>query len=304
MLNFSVVVPTRNGGDTWREAARRLAAYVNPLDVFVIDSESTDGSDQVSLDNGFNLIRIEKKDFNHGGTRKKGAAYVKDKSDIVIFMTQDAILHDEEAVPNLLKAFRDPDVTAATGRQLPHEGASLSAANARLFNYPELSRVSGLAEVECFGIKAAFCSNSFAAYRMDSFFSCGGFSEDIIFGEDMCLAAKMILSGFKVAYVAEAKVFHSHDYSLLEEFKRSVDVGVFHSKESWLIDTFGKAEGEGVRFAVSEIRMFLRKSQYGHAFFSVLRSAAKYLGYFIGRRFFFFPVAFMKKVSMNSGYWG
>jgi len=52
-------------------------------------------------------------------------------------------------------------------------------------------------------------------------------------------------------------VFHSHDYSFLDEFKRYFDIGVFHTNTSWLQQTFGGASGEGLRFVISEMRYLM-----------------------------------------------
>jgi hypothetical protein len=33
-----------------------------------------------------------------------------------------------------------------------------------------------------------------------------------------CVAGRMLLAGYKIAYAAEARVYHSHAYSLVQEF--------------------------------------------------------------------------------------
>ncbi|MFW8286919.1 glycosyltransferase family 2 protein, partial [Klebsiella pneumoniae] len=76
--------------------------------------------------------------------------------------------------------------------------------------------------------------------------------------EDMFYTAKAILAGYKVAYVPEAKVHHSHNYSPSEEFKRYFDIGVFHTDEPWIRNSFGGAGGEGKRFIISEFKFLLK----------------------------------------------
>ena len=89
--------------------------------------------------------------------------------------------------------------------------------------------------ISSIGIKAAFLSNSFAAYRRSALESVGGFPSDTIFGEDTFAAAKMLLNGWKIAYSAEATVYHSHNLTFIEEFRRYFDIGVFHSREKWFM---------------------------------------------------------------------
>lgn len=55
----------------------------------------------------------------------------------------------------------------------------------------------------------------------------GGFPEDVIGSEDAYVAARMLLGGYAVRYATTAEVYHSHDYSVLEEFRRYFDIGVF-----------------------------------------------------------------------------
>ena len=54
----------------------------------------------------------------------------------------------------------------------------------------------------------------------------GGFETRTIFNEDMIFAGKVILAGGAVAYCAEARVIHSHNYSGIMQFKRNFDLGI------------------------------------------------------------------------------
>ena len=51
------------------------------------------------------------------------------------------------------------------GRQLPYENASLFASHLREFNYGTKSYIRTYDDREKYGIKTAFLSDSFAAYR-------------------------------------------------------------------------------------------------------------------------------------------
>ncbi len=186
---------------------------------------------------------ISRSSFNHGRTRQL-AADLCPEADIIIYMTQDAILASPDSVKNILTGFNDEKVGAVCGRQLPYPDASPIAAHARLFNYPAVSSVKSKDDIKRIGIKAAFLSNSFAAYRRTALMDVGGFPSNIIFGEDTYVAARMLLAGWKVAYAAEATCYHSHNYRIVEEFRRYFDIGIFHSQEKWFISLLGKAEGE------------------------------------------------------------
>lgn len=296
-------IPTLNAGKLWPAVIQGIKRQLTQPDkVVIIDSGSTDGTlSHLALDD-FEVIHIDKKDFDHGGTRQMAIDRFPD-ADVYLFLTQDAILADEHALGNLIKVFMEkPSVGVAYGRQLPHVGARGLEAHARLFNYPTHSQLRGLNSISTYGIKTASCSNSFSAYRRTAFQEAGGFPSGTILGEDVIAAGRIILNGWQLGYRADAQVYHSHSYSIREEFKRYFDIGVFHATNAWIFEHFGHAESEGVKYVKSEIAYLIRHSlsELPKAFFSTL---AKWLGYKLGLLHKHFPASWNKRFSMHKAYW-
>lgn len=301
-MRFCIIIPTYNGGEVWGETVSNLVKYgPNPDDVYVVDSGSSDETADIAIKNGFNLEIIDKNDFNHGGTRNEKAISLKDKYDVAIFLTQDAI-PEIDFFREIIEVFSDNKVACAYGRQLPHKDANSIARHARLFNYPDQSHCYSLQDASKVGLKTVFTSNSFAAYRLDIFSSIGGFPTRTILSEDMYFAAQAVLAGYKVAYVSDAMVRHSHNYSIKEEFRRYFDIGVFHYEQSWIRNKFGGAGGEGKKFIISELKYLLKKSPLTIPK-ACLNNVAKILGYKLGQNFKKFPVFMVKKFSMHRRYW-
>jgi rhamnosyltransferase len=223
-------------------------------------------------------------------------------ADIILFMTQDAVLQGAESLARLLETFDDPEVGAAYGRQLPFPDATPFAAHARRFNYPPQSRISTMADVPRLGIKATFISNSFAAYRLAALHDVGSFPQACIVSEDTYVTAKMLKAGWALAYCAEAQVFHSHNYSLCQEFKRYFDIGVFHSREPWVQREFAVAEAEGRRFVISEMKYLLRNAP-SLLLLAVIRTLAKYIGFRMGLYEDKLPVTLKSRLSMQPAFW-
>ncbi len=300
-MKFTVVVPTLNAGHLWHEwiiAIKNQSAKADK--VLVVDSGSADDTVELALLAGFDLKIIQKKDFGHGETRQLAVGLLS-KSDVLVFLTQDAVLRDNESINNILKPFSDDDVAAVCGRQLPRLKATPNEAHARLYNYSSESFIRSINDVDQFGLKTAFLSNSFAAYRMSSLTEVGGFPDNVIFGEDMYMAAKILKAGYKIAYTADACVYHSHDYSLWQEMKRYFDMGVFHAREPWIRQELGDAEGEGIKFVVSELNYLLR-----HAYWQIpealLRTLFRYTGFRLGLIEKRLPLWLKRKLAMNKGY--
>ena len=301
-LRIAMVVPTYNGGDVWRKSAESIRNYFSG-DVLVIDSGSKDDTVRIAYEMGFSVTGINSRDFNHGGTRNLGLRQVASSNDIVLFMTQDAILNDAHSVESMVTMFEaDEQLAAIYGRQIPHDDANVIARHARHFNYSDRGYVVSKESGKPLGIKAVFMSNSFSAYRVEIFEDLGGFAENTILCEDMLFAANALTAGYKVGYVADAVVKHSHNYTAGEEFSRYFDIGVFHQEQSWIRRDFGGAGGEGKKFILSEIKFVLKRQPF-YLIQAFINNVAKFLGYQLGKRYKQLPLSLTKKLSMHKKYW-
>lgn len=302
MSKVGLIIPTLNAGSLWESWLKAFAQQTRKPDyLLVIDSSSSDGTVALARAQGFEVQVISKSEFNHGGTRQFGVNMLPEM-DIIVFLTQDALLAKPDAIERLLAAFVDQRVGAAYGRQLPHRGAGPIAAHARLFNYPAESQLRGIEDRARFGIKSVFMSNSFSAYRCSTLMQVGGFPTDTIMNEDTYVAGRMLMSGWKIAYCADAQVFHSHDYGFLDEFKRYFDIGVFHTHTAWLQQTFGGASGEGLRFVISEMRYLMKYAPWLIPS-AVLRTGLKWLGFKLGALHRGLPRAILRRFSLHKNYW-
>jgi len=302
MLKIAVLIPTLNAGREFVELLRTIALQRAVIDKkIIIDSGSNDNTVALAIDYGFDVLKIHKNDFDHGYARQLLAEAAKD-CDLLIYLTQDCILKGSSSFTELIKAFDDPKVGIAYGRQLPHSGAKVLETHARLFNYPNKSIVKSFDDRGKLGIKTASCSNSFAAYRTTALEEVGGFPGLTIFAEDVIVGGQVLIKGWKIAYVAEAEVYHSHDYTTKEEFKRYFDIGVFHSTNNWLLEEFGSAGGEGLKYLKSEL-MYVFKHNLLVLPKMMLSIAAKFLGYKLGMMHESLSLKQKKSFSMHSKYW-
>lgn len=303
IVKVQIIIPVYHPDDKLMQLLESLHSQKDAFyGVCILDS----GSDKqyMTYENKlphFYVQEVNPNTFDHGGTRRLAAEQNYD-ADILIYMTQDAVPADEHAIANLIHAFENSHVGCAYGRQLPDKNASLMSEHARLFNYGKESYVRGQEDVIDYGMKTVFMSDSFAAYRTSALKQVGSFPKHANVSEDMYVAAKMVKAGWQVAYRADAKVYHSHNYTIWREFCRYFDIGVFHGREAWIRREFGKAEGEGKRFVVSEIKYLCG---YNPLLLipMTLRNGMKFIGYRLGIWEKYIPLWIKKKISMTKVFW-
>jgi len=303
LYSISVIIPTFNGEKTLKEFFAALGRQtVQPEEIIVGDSSSTDGTVEICREAGAEIFPIEKAAFDHGGTRTFLTRQAK--SDIVVFFTQDAVLATRNSLETLVVALlKDEDVACSYGRQLPHKDATTIASHLRHFNYPPDSNIRSFEDKAQYGLKTIFISNSFAAYKKERLEAVDCFKNGLIFGEDTCTLGRLLTAGYKVAYVSDAAVYHSHNYSMIEEFCRSFDIGVLHSSERWLLETYGSAENIGGNYIRSVLTKLIDDKKYILLADCFMRSGLKYIGYKLGKIYIHLPPIVLPFLSMHSLWW-
>ena len=280
---------------------RPAGKQTHPVErIIVINTDESGFPKNLRWPANMEVYHIAPEEFDHGATRDMAAR--KSTADLMLFMTQDAVPADTHLVEYLAKAFDDPLVAAAYARQLAKKTDSAIERFTRNFNYPAESRVKTQADIQALGIKTYFCSNSCAMYRKSTYEELGGFLPEAIFNEDMVFASTAINAGYSVAYVAEARVIHSHNYTGFQQFQRNFDNGVSHADNQ---ETFHNVEtlGEGKRLVFDTARYLIRHHEFGQLFRLVYISGCKVVGYKLGEKYYKLPKKLISFCTMNKKYW-
>lgn len=228
--SVSVVIPTLNAEPEIEDLLALLEAQTfAPREIIVIDSSSDDHTVEIAKAHPLvRVIEIQRKDFDHGGTRNLG--FNESVGDFVLFMTQDAVPVDESLLEKLLRPFEDGDVAIVSARQLPKEDARPFERLVREFNYPDESNKRSEKDIKRLGIKAFFSSDVCCMYRRSSLSLIGGVPTPCSTNEDMLAAARCLKADMSVCYVADACVYHSHNLSINRQFQRNKEIGMFLSR--------------------------------------------------------------------------
>ncbi len=307
MLTVDVIIPTYQPDEKWnRQVAGLLRQTYQPHHVLVVNTgEPLKNQERVrerfaARRIPAEFVNITPEEFDHGGTRHMAAG--RCEGDLLLFMTDDAVPGDSFLIENLVKAFDRESVAAAYARQLPDQECRLIERYTRSFNYPDQSRMKTAADLEELGIKTFFCSNVCAMYRRSVYEKLGGFPVPAIFNEDMIFAGRLIQAGYGIAYAADAKVIHSHNYSFRQQFSRNFDLGV-SQKQNPRVFGMAKSEGEGIRLVKKTAGFLVKNRRFDRLPALALGSGAKFLGYRLGKCYDRLPRRLVYYISMNKRYW-
>lgn len=306
-MKVDILIPTFKPGEEFVELLKRLQKQTMPLHKVIVMNTEEVHWDRLIHENAeikqfqnLEVHHVSQSEFDHGGTRHKGMLY--SEADVCICMTQDALPSDEYLIEKLIAPFMDGQVAVSYARQMPKKDAGPLEQFSRAFNYPDESKRKTSADIETMGIKAFFCSDVCAAYNRDIYLKLGGFIKHTIFNEDMIFASGALKNGYHVYYAADAKVLHSHEYGFLQQLRRNFDLGVSQADHPEVFAGIS-SEKEGKKMVLSACRHFIKIKKPLEILHLIWQSGAKYIGYFLGKRYRKLPKFVVCHITMNSAYW-
>ncbi len=306
-----VIIPVYKPKKQFKYLLSMLAVQTYPIhQVILMNTEKTYWNEEemkgIMPDNLDIVVHhISKQDFDHGATRHQ--AMELSNAHIAVCMTDDAVPADKGLIENLVQAFDQtgPDgqtVIEAYARQIPNKDCGVAERFTRSFNYPEDGCIKTVRDLDKMGIKTFFASNVCCAYRRDLYMAQGGFIRKTIFNEDMIFAGKAIQDGYAIAYAADARVIHSHNYTYMQQFKRNFDLAVSQADHP---EIFGmvRSESEGIRLVRTTAGYLIKKGKIWLIPDLILKSGFKYLGYRVGKQYQKLPKSAVMRCTMNPEYW-
>ncbi len=305
-MKIDVIIPTYKPGPGLLELIERLQEQtVPPQKIILMNTEEkyfqklVYGTRFPENHKKVEVNHISKREFDHGRTRRQGVK--KSDADIFVMMTQDAMPADDRLLERLTEQLTDK-VAVAYARQLPDAECSVIERYVRGFNYPEKSAIKSQRDLPKLGIKTYFCSNVCAAYRRDIYEELGGFVRHTIFNEDMIYAATAIKADYRIAYVAEAQVIHSHNYTNRQQFHRNFDLGVSQAEYPQVFADVA-SESEGKKMVLKTAGYLLRSGNALKIPYLFLQTGCKYAGYLLGKHYKSLPQVLVRAFSDNKDYW-
>lgn len=167
-------------------------------EVVLVDSGSTDGTLEIAERYGCRILHITREEFSFGRSLNMGCEAAG--GDILVITSGHCVPTDSHWLQRLCQPLIDGHAQYSYGRQLA--GPESHYSESRVFEkyFPAESRIPQEG-FYCNNANSALLKESWSRYRFD---------EELTGLEDMALAQKLVRDGGKVAYVAEAAVYHHH----------------------------------------------------------------------------------------------
>ena len=176
-----------------------LRQTIQPDQVILVDSGSTDDSVAIAQAHGADITHIGPEDFSFGRSLNVGCAAAT--GEILVLVSAHVYPVDEHWLENLIAPFSESGVVLSYGRQTGDHRTSFSELQLMRQWYPEQSNPDQ---------DTPFCNNANCAIRRD-WWERFPYDEQLTGLEDLAWATNALDHGGRIAYRADATIAHIHD---------------------------------------------------------------------------------------------
>jgi glycosyltransferase involved in cell wall biosynthesis len=217
MIELSVIIPAYN-------ASKRISFCVESLltqktsrkyEVIVVDDGSTDGIDKVL--SRYPVVRLLKQKNSGPGTARNLG--VKEAQGKIVLFTDDDCIAEEDWIDRMAEAFDDREVVGVKGTYLTRQEEPVARFVQIEYEekYDVLSKHKSIDFIDTYS----------AGFRRKTFLEAGGYHRRFRTAsvEDQEFSFRLARRGYKMLFVPEAKVWHSHVDSALGYMRKKIKIG-------------------------------------------------------------------------------
>jgi glycosyltransferase involved in cell wall biosynthesis len=203
-IHVSLIIRTLNEARHLDELLSALARQqTNGLrwEVVLVDSGSTDGTLEIAASHACRIHHITREEFSFGRSLNIGCAAAR--GDILVITSGHCVPVGDDWLRKLCQPIFDGVAEYTYGGQRGGDQSHFSECRIFAKYFPQQSAIPQ-ADFFCNNANSALARSAWEQHRFD---------EELTGLEDMALAQKLVQGGGKIAYIADAPVFHYHSES-------------------------------------------------------------------------------------------
>lgn len=293
----SILILTRNEAENIGPCLDTVLAqkFPSPLEIILIDSESSDRTVEIASRYPLKLYRVAKGAFHHARTRNLAAELAQ--GEYLVYLAADALPRNDNWLSALLGNFENSRVGAVYGRHLPRRGASIERRTVLERMYGDMRLEKCAATRAELGYRYYHFSTVNCAIRRTAWQQTG-FPRDLNVFEDVALAARILDAGWSIVYEPDAAVHHSHQFSAVQLFQRYFDMGVvYRHLNIWTRTSKAMLLRDGVRSVRAKLNLSQNHYSVSERGAGICQDAAKFAGLVLGRNQRWLPRALKRRLS-------
>lgn len=296
MDSVSVVIPTKNAGTQFKELLKRIRSQtVSNIEIVVVDSGSTDSTVTIAETLADTVIEIPPEEFHHGRTRNLGANATS--GDVIVFTVQDAMPANAEWLSKLINPIENSTADVTYGNQIAYSDAKPPDRFFYEYFYPDKQVIlneSDTVDQGEFYLNNIFISDVCSAVSR-TVWGDFQFQDSVDMSEDKDFAYRIAKEGHTLQYCPEAKIYHSHNYSLQSLFLRRYKDGMaFKDIATGGSDNF---LAEGVRYVLLEYIYLIKIGAIHWAPYALLYDLVYFISFILGKNYEYSPMLLHQRLS-------
>ncbi len=246
---------------------------LQPDEVILVDSGSTDDSVAIAEGSGASIVHIPPGEFTFGRALNWGCDAAK--GEVLVFVSAHVYALDDDWLANLVAPFADERVGVSYGGQTGDHRSNFAEVQLMARWFPD----EGTLDQD-----NAFCNNANCAVRR-SLWEQYGYDESLPGLEDMAFAREVRAQGHRIAYVPAAKIAHVHEEAAKQTFNR-------YRREALAYQTIfgsqtmsvGQSAGLALESIVKDARAAARAGRLSDMSAAIGFRLAQFAGAYVGYR--------------------
>lgn len=283
-MKISIICPIYNGQDYIEKLHNNILMQKleseQTLQILYALTRGRDRSQEILeglKDSRCDYTLIESKDFSHSTTREMMSKKVK--GEIIVFISQDIKIKNDLWLKNLVNPIIKGECEASFSRQIGEDDNIEKYTRER--NYPAESRTVSKNDIDKYQIRTFFYSDASSAVLTKVYRELNAYDgKRMPTNEDMYFAHKLINAGYRIKYCADSQVYHSHDFTYRQLYKRYYDTGIFFKQNKYFKDY--KSNESGVDLAKYVFKRSIEDKNFKVAISVLPNFAVRFIAKLIG----------------------